>query len=386
MANVIKLKRSNSAGATPSLVFGELGLNTADSIMYYGDNANTATDFTNLMSDATTDTAGTVVKGVASYDADFFTISSGNVGIKNSAITGAQILNGTIDTLELANDAVSNAKLSSIVGSEAVTADVIRDNAVTLGDKTTGNYVATITAGEGIDVSGSGSETAAVTISAEDASYTNKGVLQVSSNQFTIVSGILNGLAAGSVSNSELAHSSVTIGSDTLALGGTLTALNGLTDINLTSGNKTIFDGVGANTLTIGANTTTLKVAGNLVVDGTTTTVNSTTVTIDDVVLTLGGDTAPASDPAVDYGIEFRYWDETDSAPLGEAVLGFIGYDDSTEEFTMLTEASVAGGAYSGTLGDLNIGAVKISSLNGSNGSGGNATLSNVTLDGGTYS
>ncbi|WAX22852.1 structural protein [Synechococcus phage S-M1] len=63
-----------------------------------------------------------------------------------------------------------------------------------------------------------------------------------------------------------------------------------------------------------------VRVWGDLQVDGVTTTVNSTTMTVDDVVLTLGGDTAPASDDNLDRGVEFRYYDT-------QARLGFYGWD-----------------------------------------------------------
>ena len=114
-------------------------------------------------------------------------------------------------------------------------------------------------------------------------------------------------IADGAVTNAKLANSSLTIGDSTIALGGTDTTLTGLTDIDLTSGNKTIFDGVGANDLTIGASTTHVKIPGNFTVEGTTTTINSTTTTLDDPIMTLGGDTAPSSDDNKDRGIEFRY-------------------------------------------------------------------------------
>ena len=52
-----------------------------------------------------------------------------------------------------------------------------------------------------------------------------------------------------------------------------------------------------------------VRVWGDLQVDGVTTTVNSTTLQVDDVIMTLGGDTAPASDDNKDRGVEFRYYD-----------------------------------------------------------------------------
>ena len=63
-----------------------------------------------------------------------------------------------------------------------------------------------------------------------------------------------------------------------------------------------------------------VRVWGDLQVDGVTTTVNSTTLQVDDVIMTLGGDTAPASDDNKDRGVEFRYYDS-------QARLGFYGWD-----------------------------------------------------------
>ena len=42
MANLIKLKRTNTASAVPSLIYGELGWNSADSKLFVGSFANTA--------------------------------------------------------------------------------------------------------------------------------------------------------------------------------------------------------------------------------------------------------------------------------------------------------------------------------------------------------
>jgi len=88
---------------------------------------------------------------------------------------------------------------------------------------------------------------------------------------------------AGSITNGKLQNSSITIGNSAIALGGSDTTLTGLTDIDLTSGNKTIFDGVGANDLTIGASNTHVKIAGNFTVEGTTTTLNTANLDVADL-------------------------------------------------------------------------------------------------------
>ena len=64
-----------------------------------------------------------------------------------------------------------------------------------------------------------------------------------------------------------------------------------------------------------------LTIGGDLVVNGTTTTINSTVTTLDDPIITLGGDTAPASNDGKDRGVEFRYYDDS-------AKIGFFGFDN----------------------------------------------------------
>ena len=93
-----------------------------------------------------------------------------------------------------------------------------------------------------------------------------------------------------------------------------------------------------------GANVT---LAGNLTVNGTTTTVNSTTLTVDDPIITLGGDSAPASDDNKDRGVEFRY--HTGSA----AKVGFFGFDDSGTAFTFIPDATNNSEVFSGSVGNV---------------------------------
>ena len=85
-------------------------------------------------------------------------------------------------------------------------------------------------------------------------------------------------MLAGSIANAKLTSSSITIGGTAVSLGGTITALTALTDLDLTAGNKTIFDTVGANTLTVGASGTTISIPGALTITGDLT-VNGTTTT-----------------------------------------------------------------------------------------------------------
>jgi hypothetical protein len=108
------------------------------------------------------------------------------VDINGGDIDSATTINKS-PTITLAGDLSGNVTLTNL-GDATLTATVI-NNSVALGTDTTGNYVAEISAGEGIDVSGSGSETATVTISAEDATSSNKGIASFDATDFSVSSG-----------------------------------------------------------------------------------------------------------------------------------------------------------------------------------------------------
>jgi hypothetical protein len=70
--------------------------------------------------------------------------------------------------------------------------------------------------------------------------------------------------------------------------------------------------------------------------------------------MTLGGDTAPASDDNLDRGIEFRWHDGT------SAKLGFFGYDDSASLFTFIPDATNTANVISGSAGGAKFGSLTL--------------------------
>ena len=243
----------------------------------------------------------------------------------------------TNKTINGASNTLTNIGIGSLTANTITVTDGSSSTAIALGG------TATFAAGEGLDVAES---SGTVTFSGENASTSNKGVASFNSDNFAVSSGVVTIKDAG-VANAELVNSAITIGGTATSLGGTITALTALTDLDLTAGNKTIFDTVGANTLTMGASSTTVEIPGNLTVGGTTTTVNSTTVTIADPIFNLGGTSAPSSDDNKDRGVSFR-WHNGSAAKIG-----FFGYDDSTSKFTFIPDATINSEVVSGTAGTI---------------------------------
>lgn len=250
-------------------------------------------------------------KGVASFDATDFTVSSGDVTINAERVqdvVGAMVgsntesgisvtyedSDGTLDfnvsdpVITLSGDVAGSATMTNL-GDVTITT-TIQANSVALGTDTSGAYVATVAAGEGIDVSGSGSESATITISAEDATDANKGIASFDATDFTVSSGdvtinaervqdIVGAMVSGNTeSGIAVAYQDGdgTLDFDvedfTITLGGDLTGSATVT--NLAS--ATLTATIAANSVALGTDTT-----GNYVAtiadsgDGTITVANS---------------------------------------------------------------------------------------------------------------
>lgn len=253
----------------------------------------------------------------------------------------------TSRTITLGGDLTGSV---SIDGSANVTLTAaVAADSVVLGTDTTGNYVASITAGSSaITVTGSGSESAAVTIDHGDTSTLTGAQGGSGIAGFTIdgnghITAVTTATYLTSYTETDTLQTVTGRGASSNVATISLTA--NTTSSNSTSGTLVVTGGVGVGgALNVGGNVT---VTGNLIVNGTTTTVNSTTVTLDDPIITLGGDTAPGSDDNKDRGVEFRWHNGT------VAKVGFFGFDDSTGKFTFIPDATNTSEAFSGTTGEL---------------------------------
>jgi hypothetical protein len=133
-------------------------------------------------------------------------------------------------------------------------------------------------------------------------------------------------------------------------LNNTITGLNSLTSNTLSTTNittsKILASGSSIVVESPDVNVTgNLRVGGNVLINGTGVLVQSTVVVIDDPIFTLGGSGTALND-SKDRGIEFKYND-------GSSRIGFFGYQDSSDKFIFLRQATNTNEVFSGTKGEI---------------------------------
>ena len=254
--------------------------------------------------------ASTSNKGIASFSSDNFSVSSGAVTIKDGGVANAELVNssitingsaislgGSVTTPDTNTFRTVTAGGNTLGGSEtlAFTAGsnvTITESAgaVTIASTDTNTQLSTsdvrgkFSAGEGIDIS-SGE------ISGEDASTSNKGIASFSSDNFSVSSGavtikdsgVSNDELAGSIANSKLANSAITIAGTSTSLGGSITLATITNGTGIVSGSSQV--SIGSTTGTLAVNkggtgaTTAAGARTNLGVDAAGTD-NSTNVSL----------------------------------------------------------------------------------------------------------
>ena len=145
----------------------------------------------------------------------------------------------------------------------------------------------------------------------------------------SLVGTITNDQLTGSIANTKLSNSAVTVGSTSISLGATATTLAGITDITAGSINiagnviksvdSTVVEIGDGDGLSVAGN---LTVAGNFTVSGDTTTLSSTNTVITDKLYELANGTTGT--PSGDAGIVIERGNESNA---------FIGYDESEDKF-----------------------------------------------------
>ena len=316
-SNYVGLKAANAIGSNVTFT-----LPSADGSA----NQVIATDGSGTLSFASTTStiAGATDTNITTpADASLLFYDTGTSKWIDNVMSGdATITDGGV--LTIANDAVEQA----MIADDAVGADQLAASSVVIGSIAAGTLV--------IESEGIGSNDNDTTIP------TSAAVKDYVDTNITAQDLDFQGDSGGALS--------IDLDSETLSIVGTAN------EVETAGSGNTITVGL-PNDVTIGQH---LTVTGNLTVNGTTTTVNSTTTTVDDPIFTVGGDSAPSSDDNKDRGIEFRYHNGS------AAKVGFFGYDDSTNKFTFIADATNTSEVFSGSAGDVAFGGITATTISGS--------------------
>lgn len=187
-------------------------------------------------------------KGIASFGGSYFTVTSGDVAINDatSSAKGIASFNSTDFTVTSGAVTVNAERIEDITAAQLVTngshtritatyddagdgaIDLVVDNDLSNYDNSSSGFLTTETNDLSAAVVWANVPNANIT---QGSVTQHQAALSIATTQLTGT--VTNAQLAGSITNAKLVNSSVTIGSDTVSLGGTQTDLNGITSLDV---------------------------------------------------------------------------------------------------------------------------------------------------------